>query len=596
MKKRTMAILCLTLAFVFVLAGCGNTNSKNTNKNANTNKNEAASNKNNDSNKDNKDEDKTEQSKAVNDYYEVIAAESPESVPTIAKNRKDTLIVGTTAPKGDFAPIYSSTTYDSDVCDLLFDTLISNDEAGDYHANMATWDVSKDGKTYTFHLKEGIKFSDGSEMTAEDVAFTFTAICDPKYDGLRVDAVNNLVGYDEYHDGDATGVSGIKVIDPYTISFAEKEVNAAAIEHYIYGIMPKAHYNFEKGDWKHVKDMLLQPIGSGQYILKDYKAGQSISFEANPNYWKGEPKIKNVIMKVTNADTVIQELKTGGVDIDRITIRPKHLDMVKSAGFLDVQYYDDNGYGYIGLNHRLDMFKDKKVRQALMYGLNRQGFLDTYYKGYAKTCNAPISQRSWAYYEDVNPYEYNLEKANQLLDEAGWKLKDDGFRYKDGKKFTIHWMTVANNKYVETLIPIVKENWTQIGVEVIPELMEFGTLCEKVYDKQEFEMYDMAWNLSIDPDPSGIFGKDQTELGGSNAVCWVNEESQKLMDEGLSVLDREKRKEIYQKWCHIANEELPYLYIGINKDGVAVSSRVKNFHISGYKRWTIDLYLAELEQ
>ena len=96
---------------------------------------------------------------------------------------------------------------------------------------------------------------------------------------------------------------------------------------------------------------------------------------------------------------------------------------------------------------------------------------------------------------DINKYEYNPEKANQLLDEAGWVKKADGFRYKDGKKFEIHWMTYQGSKYVEMLIPIVKENWKAIGIDVIPELMEFNTLCTKTFDEQKFEMFNMAWSF-----------------------------------------------------------------------------------------------------
>ncbi|KYH30886.1 oligopeptide-binding protein AppA precursor [Clostridium tepidiprofundi DSM 19306] len=604
MKKRVMTILCLALAVVFVLVGCGdaNANKENNNSKANTT---TSSDNNNSNTKDNSSTTSTssdtntssdKKKEGKKDVTEIIKCEHPEKNPQVAKNRKDTLIVGTVAPKGDFASIYSSTVYDMWVCDLLFTGMVTNDVQGNPIPDIATWDISDDGLTYTFHLKKGIKFTDGTELTADDVAFTFTAICDPKYDGLRSDAVNNLVGYDEYHDGDAKTVSGIKVIDPYTISFTLKQRDVQAIWNFGYGIMPKHYYDFKKGDWKHVKDMLLKPMGSGPYKLKGYKAGQEVSFEANPNFWKGSPKIKNIIMKVTNSDTEIQELKTGGVDVQGIAIKPKNINMVKAAGFIDIQIYPSNGYGYIGWNLRNPMFSDKRVRQALMYGLNRQGFIDTYFKGYAQTCNVPISQVSWAYTDKVNPYKYNPEKAKQLLDEAGWKLHDDGFRYKDGKKFTIHWMTSTGSKYVETLIPIVKDNWGKLGIEVIPEYMEFSTLCQKVYDKQDFEMYNMGWSLSIDPDPSGIFGKDQTEPGGSNAVGWVNEESQKLMDAGKKEMDQEKRKEIYQKWAVIVNDELPYLFLSTGKAGFAINHRVKNLHVSSYIEWTHDIWKVELEQ
>ena len=258
---------------------------------------------------------------------ERIEASNPSALPDAAKNRTDTLIVGTTDPKGEFVPIYSSTLYDSWVNNLIFDGLISNNEKGEPVPNVAeSYEVSEDGKTYTFKLNKGIKFTNGQELTAKDVAFTFTSICDPGYDGPRMDAVNNLVGYEEYNKGDAKSVEGIKVIDDYTISFTNKNVDAAGIWNFSYGIMPESVYKFEKGNFQAVKDKLLEPVGSGAYKFVHFKPGQEVKFEKNPDYWKGEPKIPYIVMKVTNAQTLLQELMAGTVDIDRVGAKPENID------------------------------------------------------------------------------------------------------------------------------------------------------------------------------------------------------------------------------------------------------------------------------
>lgn len=512
-------------------------------------------------------------------YKEEIKGTNPEKLPQIAKDRKDTIVIGFAAPEGKFSPIYASTVDDSYVTDLIFEPLARNNKEGNSEPKVAErWEISPDGKTYTFYLRKGIRFTNGDELTAEDVAFTYTAICDPSYDGTRTDAVDMLVGFEEYKNGDAKSVEGIKIIDPYTISFTLKEVKAPQLVNgFEYGIMPKKYYDFPKGEFQKHKDMLLKPIGSGPYKFVNYKAGQEVQLTANEDYYRGAPKIKNVVFKVTNASTQIQELTSGGVDVDRISARPENISMLKAAGFIDLQIFPDNGYGYIGLSYKNEILKDKKVRQALAYGLNRQGFVDSYFKGYADVCRVPIAKASWAYSEEgVNLYEYNPEKANQLLDEAGWIRNDkDGYRYKDGKKLKIHWMTYTGSRYVESLIPIVKENWKDIGVEVIPELMEFATLVSKVYDKQEFEMYNMAWSLSTDPDPSGIFSIAQTAIGGSNSVNWKNEESERLLMEGLKTTDQQRRKEIYAEWSKIFAEDLPYILLDQNKKMWAVSSRIK---------------------
>ncbi len=527
---------------------------------------------------------------------EVLAAANPEKLPNTSKNRKDTLIIGFAAPEGKFNPIYSSSVDDTYVEKLIFDSLLINDEQGNPVKKVAEkWEISKDNKTYTFHLNKGIKFSNGEELTARDVEFTYTALCDPKYDGSRSDSVDKLLGYTEYNKGDAKTVEGIKVIDDYTISFTETEVKAPAlISDFTFGIMCKSYYNFQKGDTKKLKDLFLKPMGCGPYLFKEYKAGQEADFEKNPNYWDGEAKINKVILKVTTAQTNIQGLSAGEVDIDRIPAAPENIQMLKSAGFIQMQLYPENGYGYIGLNLKNEKFKDVKVRQALTYGLNRKGFIDARYKGYADVCNVPISKVSWAYTDDLNKYEYNPEKANQLLEEAGWLKKDDGFRYKDGKKFEIHWMTYQGSKYVEMLIPIVKENWKAIGIDVIPELMEFNTLCTKTFDEQKFEMYNMSWSLSIDPDPSGIFSSKQAELGGYNCGSWINPESDKLMNEALKTTDMKERKKLYAEWLKIVNEELPYIFMDQSKEMWAVSSRVKGISLSPYIKFYDQIAKAEL--
>ena len=205
-----------------------------------------------------------------------------------------------------------------------------------------------------------------------------------------------------------------------------------------------------------------------------------------------------------------------------------------------------------------------------------------------------MSQASWAYTDDINKYEYNPEKANQLLEEAGWIKKDDGFRYKDGKKFEIHFMTYKGSKYVEMLIPIVKENWKSIGIDVIPKLMEFNTLCTKVYDEQKFEMYNMSWSLSIDPDPSGIFSAKQAELGGYNSGSWINAESEKLMANALNTTNMKKRKKLYKSWLKLFAQEVPYVLLDQSKTIWAVSSRVKGISFSPYIDFTYQIAEAEL--
>ena len=583
MKRKIIGILSILMASSFVLGGCGQEAEKP----------KAEGEKKEESKNNNKKEGSVGLTKT-----EVIKANNLSKLPEVAKKRKDTLIIGTQDPKGTFNPIYSDTTYDSTITDLIFSGLISSDEQGNPIPEIAeSWNISEDGKTYTFKIKPGVKFSNGEELKAEDVAFTFTAICDPKYDGARTDAVEKLVGYEEYNKGDAKEVEGIKVIDDHTISFTLKEVKAPAIYDFDYGIMPKSVYGFEKGNIQKAKDLFLKPVGAGPYKFLEFKQGQYVKLEKNRDYFKGEPKIPNIIMKVTNAKTVIQELKSGNVDIDGITPNQQNIELVKSAEFLDVQLYNRNGYNYIGFNLRDPKFEDKRVRQALTYGLNRQGFVDNFFQGYAILTNTHASPVSWAYPDEskLNPYEFNQDKAKELLDEAGWKVNEStGIREKDGVLMEIRWMTTADSKYVDSLIPIVKENWGALGIKVVPELMEFSTLTDKVNEKRDFDIYDMSWSMSTDPDPSWVLSKSQDVPGGFNAVGWHPDKSEELIKKGIEITDQEERKKVYQEWNELVNDELPYIFLGSNKSCNVVSSRVKGLELSAFKGLASQIHEIEL--
>lgn len=535
--------------------------------------------------------------KEATTYEEIIKAKAPNNIPDKAKKRKDTLVVGINSPTGKFNPIYCNSMYDAWVCDLVFEGLIKSDEQGKPVGNLASeWSISDDGKIYSFKLKDNIKFSNGTELTAEDVAFTFTSLCDPSYTGIHAKSFKKLKGYNEYIMGSSSKVSGIKVQDKNSISFIFEEPKASLIYEFDLGILSKEYYKFEKGEIKTINEKLLKPMGSGAYIFNDFKPGKEILMKRNENYWNGTPQVPYIVMKINEGSSNIKALINGDLDIERVTAVPQNVKILQETGFLNLHLYDNNGFQYIGLNLRKTKFKDKRVRQALLYALDRNTFINSYYGEYGSAFNAPFFKESWAYPKEINEYKYNKEKAAKLLEEAGWILKKDGWRYnKQGERFTVKWYTYDNNKHVETLLPKLKENWRAVGIEVVEEFMDFTSLVETVYEKRDFDMYNMSWSLSYDPDPSTIFSMSEDTEGGYNAVGWRNKQSEELINEALKEMNIDKRKVIYDRWGKLANEELPYLYLNQNKEMYAVSSRVKNLKLSPYLDWTANICRLKLE-
>lgn len=527
-----------------------------------------------------------------------------ETIPNPAKDRanaKDTLVVGMTEAKGEFLPVYYSTTYDGQVVKLIYDSLYNNNEKGEYVPSVGeSYELSNENKTYTFHFKKDIKFSDGTPLTAKDLAHTLTMIADPSYDGRYAEIVDKVVGYEDYRAGKADTFAGIKVIDDYTLEVTFTVANVTNFANIAgFPIMPAHIYTYEKGNIQAIKDKMaaFNVVGSGRYTLVKFAPKQYVELKANPTWFGGKVNIPNIIIKFTTPDNQFQELQAGNTDIQtHVAAKQENEAQIKEIGFVSMNVYPGNSYGYMGFNLRDERLSDVKVRQALTYGFNRQAFIDLYYNGNGSVTNIPISQVSWAFTNDINKYEYNPDTANKMLDEAGWKLGADGIREKDGKKLNFVWDTYTESKYVETMIPMLKADWQKIGVKVEPNLMEFNALVEKVYTKRDFQMYNMAWSLSIDPSSRGIFHSAYDVPDGNNSVGLRDADIDRLSTAAEEEFDQAKRTELMHEYAKKINELLPYMFVGQSDEWDLSNVRVKNFNVSPYCDWTTYIEKVELAQ
>lgn len=573
MKKKLVSILTVALSCMLVLGGCGKTTTETPPPTA---------------------EQEAPSTSPVDGY---VKATDPSKNPSIATDRKDTLVIGIEAPDGIYNPLYSEGMYDTYVMESMFTALLSVDEKGmPIEALAESYTVSEDGLTYSFTLIEGLKFDDGSPLTTADVEFTYIAGCDKEYDG-PTDFVNTtkIKGAKAYKEGTASSIEGIKVVDEKTIEFTLEEVNADAIYDFTVGILSKEYYgkDYVQGYLNYIKDLHAKPLGCGAYKFVENKPGQEVKLVANENYYLGKPNIPNLIYKVTSADTRLQMLQTGEIDMDMITVNEDNVNKLQEAGFLDIHIFPTNGYGYIGMNVENEKFADPKVRQALTYGLNRAEIVEASFTGgYADVINEPQSKESWAYSKGSNDYPYDPEKAAALLDEAGWKVGSDGIREKDGKKFEIKFTASTPNEVNEAIIPVAQANYQELGIKFEAEQMDFNAVREQV-NSGKVEMFFMAWGLTPAADATGVFGTG----GAQNKTGYSNPELDALLLKGLQEIDIEKRKVIYADVYELMNEDLPYIFLYQRKDMWAVNSRVKGFddQITPYKRFTQSLHKLTLE-
>lgn len=520
---------------------------------------------------------------------DIVKATDTSRNPQVALDRKDTIVIGTDDFNGVFIPQFGQTVPDRQVYELLFEPLVGVDEEGKpIDDGIATWTVEDDVK-YTFTIKDGVVFSDGTPVTAEDVEFSYLVLADPTYDASSDIGKYGILGVDAYKNGQADSIEGIKVIDEKTIEFTLEQPNAEVIYFFTLGIIPKAYYGegYTFGDLSSIRDLQAKPMGSGPYKFVEYKEGQTVTLVANENYWQGTPGIPNVIFKVTSNATEMQEIISGQIDIQDITVSVENVEQLKAAGFVDLHIFPTNGYGYLGMNHELPKFSDVRVRQALKYAINRKDATEAIYGPYGNVLNIPQSRVSWAFTDEgINSYDYDMEKAASLLDEAGWEMGDDGFRYKDGEKFEIFFTGMSDHPVLDILLPMMIESYKELGIDFKVEYVDFPTLIDKT-NNYAAEMWFLAWSLT--PDPGSASNIYRTG-GPQNKYNYSNPAADQLWIDGVAETDFNKRAEIYGDLYRILNEDIPVIIIYQRSDMWAVNSRLENFNVSPYRTFTKDLW------
>ena len=505
----------------------------------------------------------------------ITPATDISQIPASAKLRKDTVVAGISEPQGIFNPYFFVNGWDENVTNVIFSRLIDWDSQGKLVPGLAeSWSVSDDHKVYTIKLRPNLTFSDGSPLTAEDVAFTLTVLHDPKYDGDTDITLANIAGGADYKAGKADSVSGLKVIDPLTLQVTTTQPSATTLAKIGGPVLSKAWYgkNYQRGNLDYLRTLNGKPLGNGPYVYDKYIPGQEIRFHANTRFYRGTPPVPRFIYRVTNPSTNFQLFQTGETDYDAFTSRPDDIEQLRMLGFANINLYGSSDYSKVEFNLHRPALQDAKVRQALIYGLDRQKLIDVVYQGYGKVAIEPIAPISWAWNANgVNPYQYNPARANQLLDEAGWKKGPDGIRVKAGKRLELT-LLVSKKVLNDALIPIAKENWQQIGVLLKPQVVDFNALMSQ----RKAGNYDLAsFSTSTLNDPhDGVwdfYSKEATESG------YNNPQVDALINQGNTELDPEKRKPIYNRLYQVLAEDPPAILLAYRQILSASSARVTGF-------------------
>lgn len=506
----------------------------------------------------------------------ITAASDPSAVPATAKARKDTVVASISAPQGVFNPYFFSNGWDENVTEVIFGRLINYDSQGKLIPEQAeSWTVSADNLVYTIKLRPGLTFSDGSPVTAEDVAFTLTVLHDPTLESETDITPAAIAGGAEYKAGKADSIAGLKVIDPQTIQVTTTRPGAKTL--YLLGgpVLSKAHYGkgFARGQLDGIRALGGDPLGAGPYVFDKFIPGQEVRFHANPRYYAGTPGVEHFIYRITSDATKLQLFQTGETDYDGFTVSQDNVDALQSLGFAAINLYGASDYSMIEFNPKDPLLQDVRVRHALTYGLDRQTLVTVVYQGYGLVATQPVAPVSWAYDAGaVEPFAYDPAKAAALLDEAGWKAGSDGIRVKDGQRLSLR-LLATKSLLNDALIPIAQENWKAIGVDLVPEVSDFNALLAK----RKSGDYNLAtFRTSGLNDPhDGV--EDFLSTGDVGRLGYHDDTVEKLILEGNATLDPEKRKQVYHQLYKAMADNPPVIFLAYRKILSATDARVEGF-------------------
>jgi peptide/nickel transport system substrate-binding protein len=506
----------------------------------------------------------------------ITPAADPAAIPATAKARKDTVVAAISAPQGVFNPYFFTNGWDENVTNVIFGRLINYDSQGKLIPEQAeSWTVSPDNLVYTIKLRPGLTFSDGSPLTAEDVAFTLTVLHDPTLESETDITPAAIAGGAEYKAGKADGIAGIKVIDPQTIEITTTRPGAKTLSLLGGPVLSKAHYGkgFARGQLDGIRALGGDPLGAGPYVFDKFIPGQEVRFHANPHYYGGKPAVEHFIYRITSDATKLQLFQTGETDYDGFTVSQDNVDALQSLGFATINLYGSSDYSMIEFNPKDPLLQDPRVRHALTYGLDRQTLVTVVYQGYGQVATQPVAPISWAYDANaVDPYAYDPAKAAALLDEAGWKLGADGIRAKDGQRLSLR-LLATKSLFNDALIPIAQENWKAIGVDLVPEVSDFNALLAK----RKSGDYNLAtFRTSTINDPhEGV--EDFLSTGDVGRLGYHDDEVERLILAGNATLDPEKRKPIYHQLYKALADNPPVIFLAYRKILSATNARVEGF-------------------
>ncbi|MDI3317778.1 MAG: ABC transporter substrate-binding protein [Bacillota bacterium] len=434
---------------------------------------------------------------------------------------------------------------------VLFDGLTKPGKDLSPAPDLATsWEPAKDGLSWTFHLRSGVKWHDGQPFTADDVAYTFNQIV------LNPKLAANGASYFK-------AVQEVTAVDPTTVVFHLKRPFAALPAYLAYnaGILPR-HIFAGKDPWSLTSFNKEHPVGTGPFKLQSFTPGQDVVLVRNPDYFGGAPHLDRLVFKVLpDANAQIAQALSGEIGIFTLDDKAS-VDRIKAARNLVVRPETQVQFYWLALNQENPLFRDVRVRQAMLYAIDRPAVIQAVERGYAQVANAPISPALKAYYDPglASLYPYDPAKARQLLAEAGWKETGaDGILVKDGKPFRFT-LDVGLKGDVQPVSQLVQQYLRKVGIDAQLNSMEWNAFIQKDVVQRNYDATINWWVYPADPDVLPFFISSAAKTG-NNIPGYKDPKLDQLLIRGEQTTDPQSRVEVYRQLQAYMAETLPYVFL-----------------------------------
>jgi peptide/nickel transport system substrate-binding protein len=493
----------------------------------------------------------------------VLLAVAVASV-AVAAPPKDAMVVGLLAEPVTMDPPQITDLNSTRVIKRMFEGLTAQ-ELGTYKivpGLAQSWDISKDGLTYTFHLRPNVKFHDGTPLTAEAVKFCFDR-------QLNDQGPFYATGTYPYVKGFLGNVAGVEVVNPGTVQIRLKSPLTPFLQylahHSLYIYSPEALKKWGK-------DVVKHPVGTGPFKLESWEPGVRVVLTRNDQYWGGAPKIRQAIyVPIIEAQARLSAIKTGEIDMT-MDVPPDSLQDLRKDPDVVVAEANSSAVWYVALNTRHPALKDKRVRQALNYAVQKDAIIRDILKGTAIVATTPLSPVYGPYHEDKTVrYPYDPEKAKALLKEAG---------YASG--FDVTFFVPESGSGMQSPVEmgtVIQANLAAVGVRAKIQTMEWGAYLKKYLDSPD--MAEMSWNPSIgDPDHMMYMLLSSDRFPPAfNAGYYQNPRVDELLRKGRTTIDDRERVPLYKEAQRLVMEDAPWIFVDHGKQVIVYRKRVQGFKL-----------------